>query len=81
MRCISCMEARRFCSACCSASGDGADGLLGLRLMGLRGFARACGLGSGVLEEAAVLFEFAGEAGKLFARLREIVGAGGEAAR
>ena len=43
--------------------GDGANGLLGLRLMALCGFARAVGFGGGVLEEAAVLLEFAGEAG------------------
>jgi hypothetical protein len=43
--------------------GDRADRLLGLCLMGLGGLARAVGFGGRVLEEAAVLFEFAGKAG------------------
>src|SRR5260370_3087415 len=59
--------------------GYGADGLLCLCLLALHRFAGAGGLGSGVLEEAAVLFQFACERGKLFASLREVVGAGGQA--
>ncbi len=60
--------------------GDGANGLLGLRLMALGGLARAVGFGGGVLEEAAVLLKLSGEAGQLLPSLREVVGAGGEAA-
>ena len=41
----------------------GAHCFLRSRLLALGGFARAGGFGRGIFEEAAVLFEFSGEAG------------------
>src|ERR1700722_7578273 len=60
--------------------GEGTNCLLCLSLLALRGFAGVSGFGGGVLEEAAVLFEFSSETGKLLAGLGEIVSAGGETA-
>ena len=73
------MVARRFCSDCCSAAATARGGFLRLRLLALGGFAGAGGFGGGIFEEAAVLFEFAGEGGELLACLGEVVGAGGKA--
>ena len=61
MRCTSCMVGAAVLLGLLLGGGNGADGLLRLLLMGLRGFARAGGLGGGIFEEAAVLLELAGE--------------------